>query len=250
MQGSADFNVKNKHDHVNAELDGHTLVFKSQLTSVARVSDMNALAGLLCCGLETPQFFVRCGNARFSGFCWESHPPIAFLIPDALPNDTENVQLSGRAEKSREKVTEKVCEDSNVVWGLIEKYDLMLTDTELIADLSLWCYNICDLKEMCMSMFWLFCVCVCLCVFPTAASIMVSRADTAGAQQVCSLIPVPLHLPVCPSMFAHAHCVLHRRTPGLCCTWARCPVICLTRHTHTHTCSEEHAGTQPVPVTG
>lgn len=84
----------------------------------------------------------------------------------------------------------------------------------------------------------------CVCVFSSASVISVSRADRAGAQQVRSLIPVPLHLPVCPSMFAHAHCVLHRGTPGLCCTWARCPVFSLTTHTHSHT------GTLPVPVTG
>ena len=48
MQASADFNVKNKHDHVNAEPDSNTLVFNSQPTSVACVSDMNALAGLRC----------------------------------------------------------------------------------------------------------------------------------------------------------------------------------------------------------
>ena len=94
---------------------------------------------------------------------------------------------------------------------------------------------------------------MCACVCSLAASVTgVSQADRAGAQQVCSLIPIPLHLPVCPSMFAHAHCVLHRGTPGLCCTWAHCPVLCLTTHTHTHTHTHtlEHTGIRPVPVTG
>lgn len=91
--------------------------------------------------------------------------------------------------------------------------------------------------------FWVY-----VCVFTTATSIIsVSWADGAGAQQVCSLIPIPLHLPVCPSMFARAHCVLHRETPGLCCTWACCPVLRLT-DTHIHT--QEHTGAEPVPVTG
>lgn len=44
-------NVKNKQDHINAELDSNTLVFNSQPTSVACVSDMNALAGL-CCAVD------------------------------------------------------------------------------------------------------------------------------------------------------------------------------------------------------
>lgn len=48
MQVSGGFNVKNKYDHVNPELDTNTLVFNSQSTSVACVSDMNALAGLCC----------------------------------------------------------------------------------------------------------------------------------------------------------------------------------------------------------
>ena len=51
MQVPADFNVKNKHDHINTELDSNTLVFNSQPTSVACVSDMNALAGL-CCAVD------------------------------------------------------------------------------------------------------------------------------------------------------------------------------------------------------
>jgi len=43
-----------------------------------------------------------CGNARLSGFSCKSHPPIALLIPDALPNDTETEELSGRSERGRE----------------------------------------------------------------------------------------------------------------------------------------------------
>ncbi len=85
---------------------------------------------------------------------------------------------------------------------------------------------------------------VCVCVFATAAFIIsVSWVDRAGAQQVRSLIPIPLHLPVCPSMFAQAHCVLHRGTPGLCCTRACCPVLCLTAYTHTHTHAHTHMPT-------
>ena len=43
--------MKNKPDHVIAELDSNTLVFNSLPTSVACVSDMNALAGL-CCAVD------------------------------------------------------------------------------------------------------------------------------------------------------------------------------------------------------
>ncbi|KAA8585871.1 hypothetical protein FQN60_007440 [Etheostoma spectabile] len=53
---------------------------------------------------NSPVLCEVCGNARLSGFCCESHPPIAFLIPDALPNDTEIEELSGRAEKGRDKI--------------------------------------------------------------------------------------------------------------------------------------------------
>lgn len=51
MQVSADFNTTHKHDHVSTELDSDTLVFNSPPTSVAFVSDMNALAGL-CCAVD------------------------------------------------------------------------------------------------------------------------------------------------------------------------------------------------------
>lgn len=43
--------MKNKHDHINAELDSNTLVFNSLPTSVSYVSDMNALVGL-CCAVD------------------------------------------------------------------------------------------------------------------------------------------------------------------------------------------------------
>lgn len=60
---------------------------------------------------KSPVLCEVCGNARLSGFCCESHPPIAVLIPDAVRNDTETEEPSGRAEKGREgreKVTEKL----------------------------------------------------------------------------------------------------------------------------------------------
>lgn len=60
---------------------------------------------------NSPVLCEVCGNARLSGFCCESHPPIAALIPDALPNDTETEELGRRAEEGgegREKVTAKL----------------------------------------------------------------------------------------------------------------------------------------------
>lgn len=60
---------------------------------------------------NSPVLCEVCGNARLSGFCCESHPPIAVLIPDAVPNDTETGGSSRRAEKGREgrgKVAEKL----------------------------------------------------------------------------------------------------------------------------------------------
>lgn len=55
---------------------------------------------------NSPVLCEVCGNARLSGFCCESHPPIAVLIPDVMPNDTETEELSGRAEKGREGMRE------------------------------------------------------------------------------------------------------------------------------------------------
>ncbi|CAF99399.1 unnamed protein product [Tetraodon nigroviridis] len=63
----------------------------------------------------------------------------------------------------------------------------------------------------------------------------------AGAQQVCPLLAIPSRLPVRPAMFIHAHCVLDGGAPGLCCTWASCPVCSVTVHTQTHTHMLEHS---------
>lgn len=64
----------------------------------------------------SPALCEVCGNARLSGFCCKSHPPIVLLIPDSLPNDTETEELSGRSEKGREgREKVKSCKDSKVV---------------------------------------------------------------------------------------------------------------------------------------
>ncbi len=108
-----------------------------------------------------------CGNARLSGFCCESQPPIAVLIPDALPNDTETEEPSRGAEKGgqgREKVTGKL-QRLKSCWRFKGKnYDLILL-TKDVADMFLQRYSNCDFKEMCMCKFWL---CVCVCVFTNA----------------------------------------------------------------------------------
>lgn len=79
---------------------------------------------------NSPVLCEVCGNARLSGFCCESHPPIAVLIPDALPNDTETAELSGGAGK----VTEKLHRLRSSSRSERQKYDLLLlTDTEGIA---------------------------------------------------------------------------------------------------------------------
>lgn len=60
---------------------------------------------------NSPVLCEVCGNARLSGFCCESHPPIAVLIPNVAPNDTEPGEPRGRPKKGSvgwEKVTEKL----------------------------------------------------------------------------------------------------------------------------------------------
>lgn len=108
--------MKNKHDQITAKIDSCTLVFKSTPTSVAFVSDTNALAGLRGAARWIRNSPVLCevyGNARLSGFCCESHPPIAVLIPDAAPNDTETEEPRGReGEKVLEKLSESYTEDA------------------------------------------------------------------------------------------------------------------------------------------
>lgn len=88
---------------------------------------------------KSPLLCEVCGNARLSGFCCESHPPIAVLIPDAVRNDTETEEPSGRAEKGREgreKVTEKL-QRQYIVRDLRDKIRQdLLTDAEGVADLS------------------------------------------------------------------------------------------------------------------
>ena len=69
-------------------------------------------------------------------------PPIPFLIPDALPNDTETEELSGRAMEGRERVIENL-EILKKQFDLIEK---SMLNPKYVINRPLR-YNICYLEK-------------------------------------------------------------------------------------------------------